>query len=149
MKEQNLLAPVIFEVGDALDLRFEDGYFNVVTSGYMLRNVTDIQRTIDEMYRVLRTGGRAVVAELSKPDNRFVRFFYDLYMNHRVYWLGKKYGGGKKINGKYPAYEWLTSSIEGFPHGKEMADKFTKAGFSEARFFVKSFGAVNIYLGIK
>ena len=149
MKEQDIPRPIIFEVGDALSLRFQDGYFDVVTSGYMLRNVTDIQKAINEMFRVLKPGGRAVVAELSKPNNRFIRFFYNLYMNHRVYWLGKKYGGGKKINGKEPAYEWLTSSIEGFPHGKEMTDKFKKAGFEDAQYFVKSLGAVNIYLGIK
>jgi demethylmenaquinone methyltransferase/2-methoxy-6-polyprenyl-1,4-benzoquinol methylase len=149
MKEKELPNQVIFEVGDALSLRFEDNYFDVVTSGYMLRNVIDIQKALDEMFRVLKPGGRAVVAELSKPDNRCIRFFYNLYMNHRVYWLGKKYGSGKKIDGKEPAYEWLTSSIEGFPHGKEMADKFTRAGFAEAQYFVKSFGAVNIYLGIK
>lgn len=149
MKERDLPKPVSFEEGDALSLRFEDDHFDVVTSGYMLRNVTDIQKAIDEMYRVLKPGGRVVVAELSKPDNRVIRFFYDLYMKHRVYWLGKKYSGGKPINGKYPAYEWLTSSIEGFPHGNEMLAKFKKAGFRDARFFSKSFGAVNIYFGVK
>jgi len=149
MTERKLPKPVLFEEGDALSLRFENDHFDIVTSGYMLRNVSDIQKAIDEMYRVLRPGGRAIVAELSKPDNRVIRFFYDLYMKHRVYWLGRKYSGGKPIDGKYPAYEWLTASIEGFPHGKEMADKFTKAGFIEAQYFIKSFGAVNIYLGIK
>ncbi len=50
----------------------------------MLRNVCDIQKAVDEMYRVLRPGGKAVVAELAKPDNRVVRYFYDFYMNYRV-----------------------------------------------------------------
>ena len=149
MKTRGLPKPVIFEIGDALSLRFEDNSFDVVTSGYMLRNVTDIQRTIDEMYRVLKPGGRAVVAELSKPNNRVIRFFYELYMKHRVYWLGRRYDKGKQIGGKYSAYEWLSSSVEGFPKGKEMTEKFQKAGFSESAYFVKSMGAVNIYLGIK
>ncbi|MCL2296439.1 MAG: ubiquinone/menaquinone biosynthesis methyltransferase [Methanomassiliicoccaceae archaeon] len=149
MEKKNLPKPIIFEVGDALALRFEDHSFDVVTSGYMLRNVTDIQKAIDEMYRVLGPGGRAVVAELSKPKNRAVRFFYELYMKHRVYWLGRKYDKGKPINGKYSAYEWLSSSVEGFPSGKDITDKFLKAGFAEAHYFVKSMGAVNIYLGIK
>ena len=149
MKERNLPKPVAFEVGDALALRFEDNSFDVVTSGYMLRNVTDIQKTIDEMYRVLKPGGRAVVAELSKPNNKVIRYFYELYMKHRVYWLGRKYDKGKSIDGKGSAYEWLSSSIEGFPKGKDITDKFLESGFEEARFFVKSFGAVNIYLGIK
>ena len=149
MEKRDLPRPVVFEIGDALSLRFEDGSFDIVTSGYMLRNVTDVQKAIDEMYRVLKPGGRAVVAELSKPDNRVIRYFYELYMKHRVYWLGRKYDKGKPIDGKYPAYEWLASSVQGFPKGKEMTEKFLKAGFGEARYFVKSMGAVNIYLGIK
>ncbi|MCL1811236.1 MAG: bifunctional demethylmenaquinone methyltransferase/2-methoxy-6-polyprenyl-1,4-benzoquinol methylase UbiE [Methanomassiliicoccaceae archaeon] len=149
MKERNLPRHIIFEVGDALSLRFEDESFDVVTSGYMLRNVTDIQKAIGEMHRVLRPGGRAVVAELSKPKNKVVRYFYELYMKHRVSRLGRKYDGGKSIDGRYTAYEWLTSSVEGFPRGKEMTDKFLKAGFSEAHCYVKSMGAVNIYVGIK
>jgi demethylmenaquinone methyltransferase/2-methoxy-6-polyprenyl-1,4-benzoquinol methylase len=70
-------------------------------------------------------------------------------MKHRVSRLGRRYDKGKSIDGKYPAYEWLTSSVEGFPRGKEMTSKFLKAGFDEAHYYVKSMGAVNIYLGIK
>ncbi len=149
MKTKDLPRPVIFEVGDALALKFDDDSFDVVTSGYMLRNVTDVQKAVDEMYRVLRPGGVAVVAELSKPDNRIIRYFYELYMKHRVARLGRKYDKGEAIDGRYSAYEWLTSSVEGFPRGKEMADKFTKAGFEEVRYYVKSMGAVNIYVGMK
>ncbi|MDR3282569.1 MAG: ubiquinone/menaquinone biosynthesis methyltransferase [Candidatus Methanoplasma sp.] len=149
MAGRKLPKDVAFEEGDALSLRYEDSSFDVVTSGYMLRNVTDIQRSIDEMYRVLRPGGRVVVAELCKPGNRIVRFFYDQHMKHRVTRLGRKYDRGESIDGKQPAYDWLTSSVEGFPHGREMAAKFTQAGFADAKFYVKTFGAVNIYCGRK
>lgn len=149
MKDIVLPTPVIFEEGNALDLRFDDNTFDIVTSGYMLRNVTDVQKAIDEMYRVLKPGGKAVVAELSKPNNRVIRFFYEFYMKYRVSRLGKKHDQGKTIDGKYSAYEWLTSSVEGFPRGKEMTEKFSKAGFDDAQYFVKSMGAVNIYFGTK
>jgi demethylmenaquinone methyltransferase/2-methoxy-6-polyprenyl-1,4-benzoquinol methylase len=148
-KKSKHLKNISFATENIYNISQPDNSFDVVTSGYMLRNVTDIQRTIDEMYRVLKPGGRAVVAELSKPNNRVIRFFYELYMKHRVYWLGRRYDKGKQIGGKYSAYEWLSSSVEGFPKGKEMTEKFQKAGFSESAYFVKSMGAVNIYLGIK
>ena len=149
-KEKGLDLPVKirWEVGDALDLSFEDGTFDLVTSGYMLRNVTDIQKAVSEMHRVLRPGGRVVVAELSKPKNRVVRYFYNIYMK-RVKRFGRKYDEGKSIDGRQPAYDWLTSSIEGFPYGEDMVKIFRKAGFEDARFYVKSFGAVNIYVGTK
>lgn len=149
-KESVLGLPVSidWEVGDALDLPFPDDSFDLVTSGYMLRNVTDIERAVSEMHRVLRPGGRVVVAELSKPKNRVVRRFYDIYMG-RIKRMGRKYDGGRQIDGREPAYDWLTSSIEGFPYGEDMVKVFRRAGFEDVRFYVKSFGAVNIYVAMK
>ncbi|MFT0899355.1 ubiquinone/menaquinone biosynthesis methyltransferase [Candidatus Methanoprimaticola sp. MG2] len=149
-KEKDLSLPVSVDwrVGDALDLDIPDDSFDVVTSGYMLRNVTDIQKAVSEMHRVLAPGGKVIVAELSKPKNGFVRYFYDIYIA-RIKKKGRKYDQGKAIDGKQPAYDWLTSSIEGFPYGEDMVKIFRAAGFEDARFYVKSFGAVNIYVGSK
>lgn len=149
-KEKDLVLPVSIDwrVGDALNLDIPDDSFDVVTSGYMLRNVTDIQKAVSEMHRVLAPGGKVVVAELSKPKNSVIRFFYNIYMR-RIKRQGRKFDKGKSIDGKQPAYDWLTSSIEGFPYGEDMVKIFRAAGFEDARFYVKSFGAVNIYVGSK
>lgn len=149
MKIKNTSNPLKFEVGDALSLVYEDETFDIVTSGYMLRNVTDIQKSIDEMYRVLKKGGKAIIAELARPDNKVVLFFYDKHIEHKVVKFGRKYDKGESINGKQAAYDWLVSSIEGFPHGEDMVDKLKKAGFKNAKYYNKSFGAVNIYIGTK
>lgn len=146
--EKDLPSKIEWVVGDALDLDFPDASFALVTSGYMLRNVTDIERAVSEMHRVLAPGGRVVVAELSKPDNRLVRYFYDIYMA-RIKRKGRKYDKGKAIDGRQPAYDWLTSSIEGFPYGEDMIRIFRRAGFEDARFYVKSLGAVNIYVATR
>ena len=138
-----------FEVGDALDLQYPEGSFSVVTSGYMLRNVTDVQKAIDEFYRVLEHGGKAVIAEMATPDNRFIRYFYNLYMKHRVQKIGRKYDKGESIDGHGPAYDWLVNSIRGFPHGEVMAEKFRQAGFKTVKVHSKNFGAVNIYEAVK
>lgn len=150
VKEAELDLPVKidWQEGDALNLQFEDNTFDLITSGYMLRNVCDIQKAVSEMYRVLAPGGKVIVAELSKPKNSVVRFFYNIYMK-RVKRYGRKYDKGKSIDGRQSAYEWLTASIEGFPYGEDMVKIFRKAGFEDARFYVKSFGAVNIYMGTK
>lgn len=149
MKSRDLPKDVDFVVGDALALSYCDDSFDVVSSGYMLRNVTNVQGSINEMYRVLCKGGKVIVAELAKPDNRVIRYFYELYIKHRVVKYGRKFDKGEGIDGKMPAYDWLVSSVEGFPHGNEMLAKFKAAGFTDTRYFVKSFGAVNIYYGKK
>lgn len=143
------ISNVDFVVGDALDIQMPDGSFDAVTSGYMLRNVTDISKAVSEMYRVLRPGGRCVVAELAKPKSRLVRPFYNFYMNHVIPHYGRKYDKGQEIDGRQPAYDWLTSSIEGFPYGDAMVEIFRDVGFKDARCYVKTLGAVNIYVASK
>lgn len=149
-KEAELDLPVKIDwrVGDALALDFPDDSVDLVTSGYMLRNVTNILQAVSEMHRVLRPGGKVIVAELSKPKNRITLLGYNIYMK-RVKRYGRKYDKGHVIDGKCSAYEWLTSSIEGFPYGEDMVKVFRKAGFDDAHFYVKSMGAVNIYVGTK
>lgn len=146
--EMNLPVKIDWVQGDALKLPYEDGSFDLVTSGYMLRNVTNILGAVSEMHRVLAPGGKVIVAELSKPKNKVMLAFYNLYMK-RVKRYGRKYDKGKSIDGRQSAYEWLTTSIEGFPYGEDMVKVFRAAGFEDARFYVKSFGAVNIYVGTK
>ena len=149
MATLDLPKDVDFREGDALNMQFDDNTFDLVTSGYMLRNVTDIQQAVNEMYRILKPNGKCIVAELSKPKNKLLIFGYNIYVFHIVPWFGRKFDKGKKIDGKQPAYDWLTSSLEGFPHGNDMVKIFKKAGFEDARFYVKSMGAVNIYVATK
>ena len=149
MPERNLPKDVDFRVGDALDMEFDDDTFDLVTSGYMLRNVCDIPKAIREMHRILRPGGHVIVAELSMPKNRVVRWFHNIYVFHIIPIFGRRYDKGKKIDGRDSAYEWLMKSREGFPHGDEMVEVFKEAGFKDARFYSKTFGAVNIYYGTK
>ena len=149
-KEADLDLPVKIDwvVGDALDLQYEDNTFDLVTSGYMLRNVCDILKAVSEMNRVLVPGGKVIVADLSKPKNKIVRLGYNIYMK-RIKAYGRKRDKGKVIDGKQSPYDWLASSIEGFPYGEDMAEIFRKAGFSDVKYYVKSMGAVNIYVATK
>jgi ubiquinone/menaquinone biosynthesis C-methylase UbiE len=146
--EWDSLAQQAWGMSLVMNLPYEDNSFDLVTSGYMLRNVTNILGAVTEMHRVLAPGGKVIVAELARPSNPVVLFFYNMYMK-RVKKYGRKYDGGKSIDGRQSAYEWLTKSIDGFPYGEDMVKVFRKAGFDNARFYVKSFGAVNIYVATK
>ena len=149
MEDLELPVKVDFRIGDALCLDLPENSFDLVTSGYMLRNVTNIKKAVEEMYRVVKPGHMVIVAELSKPKNRVLRFGHNIYIKKIVPRLGRRYDKGKKIGGKQAAYDWLTSSLDGFPHGNDMVSIFREVGFSEAKYYSKSMGAVNIYVGIK
>ena len=62
-----------FLVGDMLALPFPDGSFDVVTAGYGLRNVPDLRAAVDEIHRVLKTGGQALSLDFNRPGNPIVR----------------------------------------------------------------------------
>ena len=97
----------------------------------------------------VKPGHKIIIAELAKPKNRILRFGYNIYVFKIIPWYGRHFDKGKVIDGKMPAYDWLTSSLEGFPHGADMVKILKDKGFSDARFYSKSFGAVNIYVGTK
>ncbi len=65
-------------VGIGERLPFADGSFDAVFSAYVFRNLTSIEETLDELARVLRPGGRAVVVDLSRPRNRVFAWFHRL-----------------------------------------------------------------------
>ena len=65
--------PATFLVGDMLALPFANGSFDIVTTGYGLRNVPDLARAVDEILRVLKPGGQALSLDFNRPANAFVR----------------------------------------------------------------------------
>ncbi|MCQ2056299.1 MAG: ubiquinone/menaquinone biosynthesis methyltransferase [archaeon] len=144
----NLPIKVDWRIGDALNLDIPDNSIDLVTSGYMLRNVCDIFKALSEMYRVVVPGGKVIVAELSKPKNRILLLGYNIYMK-RVRRCGYNHDKGKIIDGRQSAYEWLESSIEGFPYGEDMIKIFREVGFKDIRCYTKSMGAVSIYTATK
>lgn len=148
-EKMNLFKNIEWVVGDALNIQYPDNTFDLVTSGYMLRNVTDIPKAISEMFRILKPKHKVIIAELARPRNKILRFVYNIYVFKIVPWYGRHFDKGRIIDGKMPAYVWLTQSLKDFPYGDDMVKILEEKGFVNTRFYSKSFGAVNIYVGIK
>ncbi|MCA1669395.1 MAG: ubiquinone/menaquinone biosynthesis methyltransferase, partial [Thermomicrobia bacterium] len=100
---------VHFMAADALDLPFPDGTFDCVTTGFAMRNVTDIARAFREMGRVTKPGGRIVCLEVAKPEFPPARFLHQTYFNWVVPLLGRI------ITGHGEAYRYLPASARNFP----------------------------------
>lgn len=134
---------ITFEQGDCLNLPFPDASFDAVTVAFGVRNFEHIDRGYQEMLRVLKPGGMLCVLELSTPQNRFIRFFYDLYAMHIIPFVGSLKSGDKS------AYRYLPESIAAVPQGEQMLQIMREAGFSQCRAHSLTLGVCSIYTGIK
>jgi demethylmenaquinone methyltransferase/2-methoxy-6-polyprenyl-1,4-benzoquinol methylase len=127
---------------DAERLPFAPGYFDCVTVGFGLRNMTRKDAALAEMARVLKPGGRLVVLEFSKVWKP-LEGAYDWYSFKVLPWLGDK------VAGDAAAYRYLAESIRQHPDQATLAGMMREAGLSEVEVFNLAAGVVAIHRGIR
>lgn len=123
----------------ALDMPFEDNDFDAVTCSFGVRNFSDLDKGLREMYRVLRKGGELMILEFSYPDNKLLAGMYDVYFSHVLPWVGRVLSHDKT------AYNYLNRSVKHFIWGEQMCDHLRKAGFTQVQFQPLSCGIATIY----
>jgi demethylmenaquinone methyltransferase/2-methoxy-6-polyprenyl-1,4-benzoquinol methylase len=96
-----------------------------------------------EALRVLKPGGRLVILELSMPENKVIRWFYDLYFLRILPVIGGKVSGDKA------AYAYLPASVKAFPGKNEFMEQMRNAGFKNVTHKSFSFGICRMYCGEK
>jgi demethylmenaquinone methyltransferase / 2-methoxy-6-polyprenyl-1,4-benzoquinol methylase len=125
--------------GDLLALPFADESFDATTVGFGVRNVEDLERALVELRRVLRSGGRVAVLEITRPRGVLAPF-YRLWFDGIVPRLGKLLPGGS-------AYTYLPASVRRFPAPGELAALLAAAGFEEVRYRLFAGGIVALHTG--
>lgn len=128
---------------DAETLPFPDSCFDCVTIGFGLRNVTHKQRALEEMFRVLRPAGRALILEFSHPTNRPLQKAYDLYSFSVLPALGRL------VAGDADSYRYLAESIRMHPDQETLRAMMERAGFERCDWFNLSGGVVAIHRGYR
>lgn len=141
-------APLVFVQGNALNLPFPDQSFDVVTTGFTLRNVTDIPLSVREMFRVCKYGGKVTCLEISRPAGVW-GWGFGLYFDGLIPLLGTMIGQGQRILGRPPAYSWLSQSLREFPQGRRMENILWDSGLREIKAYPLSGGVVTVYKGKK
>jgi demethylmenaquinone methyltransferase/2-methoxy-6-polyprenyl-1,4-benzoquinol methylase len=131
------------ETADGEDLPYEDCSFDRVTCSFGIRNFEHKELGLSEFYRVLKSGGKAVILELSVPRNKTVRWFYDLYFMHVMPWIGGKVSGDKA------AYRYLPASVHAFPPPAEFMRMLVEAGFKTVRHKSFTLGLCRMFVGEK
>jgi demethylmenaquinone methyltransferase/2-methoxy-6-polyprenyl-1,4-benzoquinol methylase len=122
-------------------LPFADGSFDRVIAGFAVRNFGDLALGLREMRRVLRTGGRAVILELSTPPNPLVGVAYRLYFHRLSPLIAATLGGDAA------AYRYLPRSVAAFPNADEVAERMRAAGFARVRYERLNLGIAAIHVG--
>jgi len=115
--------------------------FDAVTSGYLIRNVTDIRRAFIEQFRAVKPGGRVVCLETSPPPQNILRPFVLLYLKIIIPMLGFLFAGNKN------AYRYLTSSTESFKTPDELSLIMRDAGLYDIRIKRFMFGTIAVLSG--
>ena len=143
VERQGLGGRIFFEQGDGENLRFTVGTFDRVTIAFGIRNFEDRLKGLREMFRVLKPGGRLVLLELSRPENKVIRWLYDIYFLRIMPVIGGKVSGDKA------AYAYLPASVKTFPGKKEFSAMMAQAGFKNVRHKAFSLGICRMYTGEK
>ena len=113
--------------GDMLALPFPDRSFTVVTIGYGLRNVPDLEQSLREIRRVLASGGRVLSLDFNRPSNPIVRTAYLIYLTL----VGSALGF--VLHGDPDTYRYIPESIRNYPGAEGVARMMEKLGFTNVR----------------
>jgi len=135
--------PLNFSCADALRLPFNDSTFDAVISGFLMRNVIDLQKGIEEQFRVLKNGGRVVILDTTRPKKNILSPFIWIHMHFIIPALGGL------LTGVSEAYRYLPETTEGFVTAEDMASRMTIAGFKNVKFQRLMFGTIAIHWGEK
>lgn len=126
---------------DAEALPFADGYFDAVTIGFGLRNVTDQAKALAAIARVLKPGGRCIVLEFSKPTSKALARLYDQYSFHVLPRLGQW------VAGDGDSYRYLAESIRMHPDQSALCNLMRDVGLANCDYVNLLSGVVAIHRG--
>eukprot|EP00053_Salpingoeca_punica_P018445 m.180778 g.180778 ORF g.180778 m.180778 type:complete len:308 (+) comp17434_c2_seq3:3469-4392(+) len=129
--------------GNAESLPMKDQSVDAYTIAFGIRNVTHIDKALEEAYRVLVPGGRFLCLEFSQVPNTLIRKLYDLYSFQMIPVMGEL------VAGDMPSYQYLVESIRRFPDQQTFSRMIRDAGFRNVTYENLSLGVVAIHSGFK
>jgi len=132
-----------FVEADAMQLPFNDCRFDAVTIAFGLRNLPNVKKGLEELYRVVKPGGKLVVLEFSSPVIPGFRGLFNFYF-HRIL---PAIGG--LVSGSQAAYTYLPHSVSRFPGQERLAKMFEETGFGNVSFRDLTGGIAAIHTGIR
>jgi demethylmenaquinone methyltransferase/2-methoxy-6-polyprenyl-1,4-benzoquinol methylase len=141
--DKGVVSNVSYVQANAEVLPFPDDSFDCITIAFGLRNVTDKDKALASMCRVLKPGGRLLVLEFSKTDNPLLTKAYDTYSFKILPKIGKLIAGDEE------SYRYLAESIRMHPDQATLKGMMETAGLVNCRFHNMTGGIVALHYGVK
>lgn len=143
LRDKGIEGNVNYVQANAEELPFPDNHFDIVTIAFGLRNVTNKDKALASIFRVLKPGGRLLVLEFSKPIYNPVEKFYDFYSFNILPKLGKLIANDSE------SYQYLAESIRMHPDQETLKEMMQEVGFEGCEYFNLSAGIVALHRGYK
>lgn len=143
LTNKGIIGNVEYAITNAEALAFPDNTFDLVTMAFGLRNVTNKDKALAEIYRVLKPGGQMMVLEFSKVTQPMMAKAYDFYSFNILPKMGKW------IAKDEASYQYLAESIRMHPDQETLKQMMLDAGFDKAEYLNMSEGIVALHRGWK
>lgn len=143
LRNLGVIGNINYVQANAEALTFPDNHFDCITIAFGLRNVTDKDKALRSMYRVLKPGGRLLVLEFSKPLLEPLNKAYDAYSFHILPKIGELVAHDSE------SYRYLAESIRMHPDQETLKSMMDDAGFENTTYFNLTGGIVALHRGYK
>lgn len=143
VKKKGLDNKIFLMIGDGCNIPCADSAFDLTTISFGIRNFPDPQKSLHEIQRVLKPGGRVMIMEFSIPKNFIFRNIYFFYFRHLLPFVGNLVSKHKD------AYTYLNKSVEDFPYGDAFLQLMRNANFKNLKAIPLTFGIATLYIGDK
>ncbi|RUO39508.1 bifunctional demethylmenaquinone methyltransferase/2-methoxy-6-polyprenyl-1,4-benzoquinol methylase UbiE [Pseudidiomarina aestuarii] len=143
LRNLGIVSNVTYQQANAEELPFDDDTFDIITIAFGLRNVTDKQKALESMHRVLKPGGRLLVLEFSKPEPPMLSQMYDFYSFNILPKMGQV------IAGDAESYQYLAESIRMHPDQETLKGMMEVAGYENVTYTNLTGGIVALHRGFK
>lgn len=143
LRDMGVVGNVEYVQANAEELPFADNHFDLITIAFGLRNVTDKDKALRSMLRVLKPGGRLLVLEFSKPEHDALNTLYDFYSFKVLPQMGGLIANDKE------SYQYLAESIRMHPDQETLKDMMVEAGFEQVAYQNMTGGIVALHRGFK
>ncbi len=143
IKKMNLTNKIELQMGDSERLLFADETFDAVIVSFGVRNFENLEKGLQDIYRVLKKDGTLVVLEFSQPQGFIFSNIYNFYSKNILPAIGKL------VSKDTAAYTYLPDSVRAFPFGNNFLKVMNKVGFTQTQYKELTFGISSIYKGKK